>query len=84
MPTYDYHCETNGRTVEVQHRMSDSVTSWGQLCELAGIDSGETPTDAPVTKLLTGGAVITKGGFGGGGDMPPCATGGCASGMCGL
>ena len=38
MPTYDYHCPANDRIVEVNHRMNDKVSSWGELCELAGIN----------------------------------------------
>ena len=51
MPTYDYHCAANDRIVEVNHRMNDKVASWGELCELAGIDAGTTATDAPVERL---------------------------------
>ena len=36
MPTYDYHCPANGRTVEVSHKLADRVRS----------DSG--PCGAPV------------------------------------
>ena len=46
MPSYDYLCEANGRVVEVKHRMSDKLSSWGQLCEQAGIDAGDTPADS--------------------------------------
>jgi hypothetical protein len=47
MPTYDYYCENNGKTVEVSHRMSEQVASWGELCERAGIDAGDTPPGQP-------------------------------------
>lgn len=83
MPTYDYRCEANGRIVEVSHRMSDVLKTWGELCEKAGIESGDTPADAPVSRMATGGNVIT-GSSPGGSDLPPCASGGCAGGMCGL
>lgn len=83
MPTYDYRCEANGQMVEVNHRMSEEVKTWGELCEKAGIEPGETPTDAPVVRMATGGNVIT-GSSSGGGDLPPCAGGGCPGGMCGL
>ena len=84
MPTYDYRCEANGQVVEVQHRMSEHVATWGDLCERAGIDRGDTPADAAVTKLLTGGNVMTKATLGSG-SAPACPTGGCCSGgMCGL
>ncbi len=53
MPTYDYRCDTNGRTVEVAHPMSESVRDWGDLCERADIPVGETPPDAPVEKVVS-------------------------------
>lgn len=83
MPTYDYRCEANGRVVEVMHRMNDQMNNWGELCEKAGIEPGDTPLDSPVTRMATGGNVITSGSTGGD-VVPPCATGGCAGGMCGL
>ena len=83
MPTYDYLCQANGQVVEVKHRMSESVSSWGELCALAGIDAGATPANTPVTRLATGGNVVKSGGTGS--DMPPCASGGCCGGgACGI
>jgi len=52
MPFYDYHCPANGRTVEVSHRMSERVETWGRLCEIAGLDADGTPPEAPVERLL--------------------------------
>ena len=43
MPTYDYRCDANGRTLEVSHRMSESLSTWGELCERAGIRPGRDP-----------------------------------------
>ena len=82
MPTYDYHCPANDRIVEVNHRMNDKVTSWGELCELAGIDTGTTATDAPVERLATGGQVVRSGSMKD--SVPPCGSGPCGGGMCGL
>ncbi len=83
MPTYDYRCEANGRTVEVRHRMSDEVHTWGELCALADIDPGATDPSSPVNRLATGGNVITSGRVGT--QMPPCgSSGGCAGGACGF
>ena len=64
MPTYDYRCEANGRMVEVMHRMSDKMNTWGELCEKAGIDPGDTPADSPVTRMATGGNVVSSTGSG--------------------
>ncbi len=82
MPTYDYFCDTNGQKIEVSHKMSESINSWGELCERAHIESGDTPADAPVRKLISGGAVIGASSLKN--PEPACSTGGCSSGFCGL
>jgi len=83
MPTYDYYCERNGRTVEVSHRMSEQIASWGELCERAGIDADGTPADSPVRKLISGPAVISSGALSN--PEPACSSGPCCGGgMCGL
>jgi hypothetical protein len=83
MPTYDYRCEANGEMVEVSHRMSEEIKTWGELCTKAGRELGDTPPDSPVTRMATGGNIIS-GSSSAGGSLPPCAGGGCAGGMCGL
>ena len=83
MPTYDYFCEANGQTVEVRHKMSENVTTWGELCAAAGIEPGETDSASPVKRLATGGQVVNSGSLGSG-NAPPCGGGGCGGGMCGL
>lgn len=83
MPTYDYRCETNDRVIEVTHRMSERLSNWGELCARAGIEAGDTPSDAPVHRLATGGNVISS--RLGSGAAPSCPTGTCCGGgMCGL
>jgi hypothetical protein len=83
MPTYDYRCEANGLTVEVKHRISEEVYTWGELCSLAGIDTGDTAANAPVRRLATGGQVVKSGNLGD--SAPACNSGSCCSGgMCGL
>ena len=83
MPTYDYRCEANGRVVEVRHRMNETLSNWGQLCEQAGIDPGDTAADAPVQRLATGGQVVKSSSLGE--SAPPCASGSCCGGgMCGF
>jgi hypothetical protein len=84
MPTYDYRCDTNGRILEVSHRMSESLATWGELCARAGIDAGDTPSEAPVHRLATGGNIISSTSRGGD-AAPACASGSCCpSGFCGL
>ncbi|MES9941772.1 MAG: zinc ribbon domain-containing protein [Candidatus Thiodiazotropha sp. 6PLUC2] len=82
MPTYDYRCEANSRVVEVSHRMSEEILNWGELCTKAGIEPGDTPSESPVKRLATGGNVIIGGVSSD--AVPPCATGGCPSGGCGI
>jgi len=86
MPTYDYRCDANGRVLEVNHRMSESLSTWGELCERAGIEPAGTPTDAPVHRLATGGNPISSTNLGSGtAPVPACNTGACCpTGMCGL
>jgi hypothetical protein len=54
MPTYDYHCAANDRTVQVMHRISQDIKTWGDVCALAGLELGDTPADAPVSKIHLG------------------------------
>jgi predicted nucleic acid-binding Zn ribbon protein len=83
MPTYDYICESNGTHLEVRHKMDEQVSSWGDLCKIAGISPGETPIDAPVKKLITAAAVVKRGSLSN--PEPVCASGGCcAGGSCDL
>ncbi len=77
MPTYEYRCPANGKTVEVSHAMSEQVRTWGELCARAEIDPGKTPADAPVEKAVTLGFARsgkTSGPSGGGGGAcgPSC------------
>jgi len=83
MPSYDYRCVTNGCVVEVKHGMSDKLKTWGEVCSHAGIEVGNTPTDAPVERLITGGQFISSGSLKN--PEPACSTGSCCpSGYCGL
>jgi hypothetical protein len=83
MPSYDYRCEQNGQVVEVRHKMSEKLATWGELCALAGLETGETPPDAPVVRLITGGSVVSRSALSNP-EAPACGAGGCAGGMCGL
>ena len=82
MPTYEYYCETNGESIDVIHSMQVELTTWGELCELAEIDCGATPTDSTILRQLSAiASLIPKGGTGprggsaGGGGC--CSGGGC-------
>jgi len=83
MPTYDYLCEANGRVVEVKHRMSETLSTWGELCARVGVDVGDTPPDSAVQRLATGGQIVKRGSLGE--SAPPCASGPCCGGGgCGI
>ena len=84
MPTYDYRCDDNGQVLEVNHRMSDSLATWGELCARLGQSPGDTPADAPVHRLATGGNILS-GSVRSGGEAPACSSGACCpGGFCGL
>ncbi len=83
MPSYDYFCARNGRTVEVRHGMQESMTTWGEVCASAAIDLGDTPADSPVTRVISPVAGIVAGGGAGGSSTPFPAGGGCGHGGCG-
>lgn len=85
MPSYDYRCAANDEVVEVQHRMSEALRTWGELCERAGIDPGDTPADSPVMKVFrSSGGVVSSSALKNP-EAPPCASGGCCGGgACGL
>ena len=82
MPTYDYLCASNGKVVEVKHGINESVATWGEVCARSQIDVGETPADAPVQRLITGGQVVKSANLG---SAPPCQSGPCCGGGgCGM
>ncbi len=83
MPTYDYLCESNGVRLEVRHKMDETVATWGDLCRLAGIGTGDTSPQTPVKKLITAAALVNRSTLSN--PEPACASGGCCpGGACGL
>jgi predicted nucleic acid-binding Zn ribbon protein len=83
MPTYDYHCEANGRTVEVSHRMAERLITWGEVCERAGLPLGNTPARTPVNRLVSGAAVLSGKSGSAAAAMESCAAGpACCGGGC--
>jgi len=82
MPTFDYFCPANGRSVEVLHGMSTTLETWGDVCDAEGIDPGATAADTPVEKLLGTGMVLTNSRA----DLKDCVgpppQGGCCGGGC--
>ncbi len=71
LPIYVYHCEENGRTLEVRHPMAYDLSTWGEVCYTAQIPLGETDFLASVRKVLsvpgiaipTGNAELRNQGF---------------------
>jgi predicted nucleic acid-binding Zn ribbon protein len=87
MPTYEYYCPENARTVEVMHGMNATLLTWGEVCKQADVEAGETPPDTPVEKLLGAGMVLTNSRA----ELAspqvcsgPNPMGGCCGGMCGI
>ena len=79
MPYYEYHCGSNGQTLEVRHGMNERLETWGQVTAAAGADAGETPADAPVERILSAPVPLTgsgkDAGFQGCGSGCACAPG---------
>lgn len=88
MPSYDYQCPANGEIVEVEHKMAQSVATWGELCRRAGRPLGATPANAKVVRLITGGNVVRAGALGSRQERPcdtgPCGAPACGGGACGF
>jgi hypothetical protein len=53
MPRYDYHCDANGKTIEVIHSINERMTTWGELCARSGLEPGDTDLAAAVRKVIT-------------------------------
>ncbi|MEO1128706.1 MAG: zinc ribbon domain-containing protein [Planctomycetota bacterium] len=76
MPTYEYRCDANDRTVEVSHAMSTTLTTWGDLTDAAGIEPGDTPADAPIERVIS----LANIGTSGSASTPPPHS--CGPGCC--
>ena len=77
MPYYEYHCATNGRTLEVRHGMAERLETWGELVDRAGADGGDTPRSAAVERLLSAPVPLTSSQSDAGGGFQGCGAG-CA------
>ena len=88
MPTYDYHCPSNGRVVEVSHKIAEKIANWGELCRKAGIPLAGTSGKAKVEKLMSASGVVHAGSLGSKYERPcdtgPGGGGGCGGGGCAL
>ena len=51
---YQYFCEANGKTIEVRHPAREWISTWGELCERAGVEPGSTDPATPVARLIGG------------------------------
>ena len=52
MPNYDYHCDENCMTVEVNHPIDQKLSTWGELCFVAQISLGDTDPLAPIRRVI--------------------------------
>ena len=83
MPTYEYYCEVNDKTVEVLHSMDDVILTWGELCACAEVDVGDTATHTAVERKLSAVSLLPKkseGGSSSGGGCCGSGGGGCGCG----
>lgn len=55
MPTYTYLCKLNSQKVEVIHSIHEKLNTWGELCNMAKIELGDTDEDTEITRIITGG-----------------------------
>lgn len=62
MPVYNYHCEKNGESIEVEHSIKDKLKTWGELCAMANRPLGKTPANTPIERLLYASFVSTPAG----------------------
>jgi predicted nucleic acid-binding Zn ribbon protein len=84
MPTYEYFCEANGETLEVSHRMSELLGTWGELCQRLGTAPGTTPARAPIRRLISQAAVLSGRGASAAAPAANCDAGAaCCGGGCG-
>jgi len=60
MPSFDFHCEANGQTIEIMLKMHEELHTWGELCARKGIEPGDTPLDAPIAKVFSSAVVMDK------------------------
>jgi hypothetical protein len=63
--------------------VSEKLATWGEVCERAGLDLGNTPSDSPVDRLISGGGIVSSGALSNP-EAPSCGSGGCGGGFCGL
>jgi hypothetical protein len=52
MPAYTYHCEANGKSVEVNHTIQAKLRTWGEVCFVGQIPLGDTDPLAPVERII--------------------------------
>ncbi len=52
MPVYRYRCVENQAELEVVHRMTETLRTWGELCALLGREVGDTRPEAAVERIL--------------------------------
>ena len=77
MPTYEYFCQANNQLIDVLHRMDETLQTWGDVCDCAGVELGDTPAHAIVEKKLSATSILpTK-------EFSSTPGNGCGNGGCG-
>ena len=61
MPKYDYFCEANGRTVEVNHDVNTKLKTWGEVCFVAQISLNNTDALEPVRLSINAFVSVSSG-----------------------
>jgi len=60
MPLYEYELETTKERYEVIHSIKITVSTWGELAEILGVDVGTISKHTPVSRIV-GGRVFVNG-----------------------
>jgi hypothetical protein len=75
MPLYEYRRRDTGQLVEVRHRMSETLATWGEVCERTGQDLDGASPDLPVERVMS--VPVPSPGSSAGQDFQGCGMG-CA------
>ncbi len=52
MPVYTYHCEANGKKIEVNHTVNAKLKTWGEVCFVSQTPLGNTDPMATVSRII--------------------------------
>lgn len=52
MPVYLYRLQDTGERIEARHSMKDEPQTWGELCQLAGLDPAGHEPGVRIERLI--------------------------------